>query len=101
MFAKTTLVVVLYDQEGKLTLVLDPGLGRPWSTKNEKQAKWMADQVGGEAHTWESAFKLLLKAHPNFEDDLIDRIRRRTTLNVPRDANRGGPPIVDQGGNPL
>ncbi len=73
--ATTTYVILLRDNEGKLTLLADPGMGRPWSGRNKRLADFHARQCNGEARTWAEAFALLKKEAPNLEDVLYDRVK--------------------------
>lgn len=73
--AKTTYVVLVRHQpSGVLTLVKDPGLNKPWSSKNKRRADMVAKDCGGEARTWEDAFNLLRKENPGFEKHLIENL---------------------------
>jgi hypothetical protein len=67
-------VILVKDDQGKASLLYDPGMKRPWSSENEKLARFHADLCGGEHHTWKSAFTLLQKLNPDFEKHLHDRI---------------------------
>lgn len=75
-FTRGTYVILLKDPQGKLTLLADPGMNRPWSSKNYAVAKFHASECDGEARNFEEAFKLLLKEHPGFEKELLERIAR-------------------------
>jgi hypothetical protein len=101
--AKSTYVILLRDQKGCLTLLADPGLNRPWSSKNKRLADFHASKCGGEARTYEDAFSLLHKEHPLFEHDLINRLRRASeeqTVRFVRET-RDDKPILDNHGNPI
>lgn len=101
--SKTIYVVLLRDQKGNLTLLMDPGLSRPWSSKNKRLADFHAAQCDGEAHTWESAFSLLRKECPDFEKQLIERVVHGTKEQVTRNLPRVGKtqPFLDSNGNPI
>ena len=71
---KEIYVVLLKNDQGKLDLLADPGLGKPWSSKNKRLADFHAKQNNGEARTCAEAWDILLKANPLFEKDLFDRI---------------------------
>lgn len=77
--AKTT-YVILVKHEGKLNLIVDPGLNRPWSTKNKKYADIVAQEAGGEARTYEDALALLIKDNPGFTKVLHDRIAEKANI---------------------
>lgn len=101
--ARSTYVILLKDQRGHLTLLADPGLNRPWSSKNKKLADFHAKQCDGEARTYEDAFRLLHKEHPLLESELLDRIRRASeeqTVRVVRGA-KDLKPFIDENGNPI
>jgi hypothetical protein len=66
-------VILMKDDRGNLTLLADPGMNLPWHSKNERLAKFHADQCSGMAATWHDAWKLLLKENPNFEKELVER----------------------------
>ncbi len=72
--AKQTFVVLIKGDDGKPNLVVDPGMGRPWSSRNKRFADQVAKECDGEARTWEEAFKIIKKAHPEFERELHARI---------------------------
>lgn len=76
--SRGTYVILLKDAQGKLTLLADPGMSRPWSSKNRAIAKFHAGECDGEARTWEEAFKLLIKEYPTFEKELIERIAKKS-----------------------
>ena len=76
--AHGTYVILLKDERGNLTLLADPGMSRPWSSKNYNIAKFHAAECDGEARTFEDAFKLLLKDNPGFEKELVERIAKRS-----------------------
>ena len=73
--ARTVYVVLMKDDAGNPTLLVDPGLDRPWSSKNKRLADFHAKQCNGEARTWQEAFDILKKHTPNLEDALIKRMR--------------------------
>lgn len=75
--AKTTYVVLLKDGNGKLNLVVDIGMGRPWSSQNKKRADEVAAECDGMAATYEEAFRLLMKDNPKYEADLERLIMNR------------------------
>ena len=75
--AKNTYVILLKDTQGNLTLLADPGMSRPWSSKNKNIANFHAEECDGMASTFEEAFKLLLKENPNFEKELHERLEKR------------------------
>lgn len=70
-------VILLKDAQGRLTLLADPGMNQPWSSKNKRLADFHAHQCDGEARTWAEAFALLVKENPGFEKELVERIARR------------------------
>lgn len=70
-------VILLKDTQGRLTLLADPGMSRPWSSKNKRLADFHAKECDGEARTWEDAFNLLVKEHPTFEKELVERIAKK------------------------
>jgi hypothetical protein len=70
-------VILLKDEKGRLTLLADPGMNQPWSSKNKRLADFHAKQCDGEARTWAEAFALLAKDNPGFEKELIERVRKR------------------------
>ncbi len=76
-FASSTFVVLMKDQKGRLTLLADPGMDRPWSSKNKKLADFHAKECNGEARTWGEAFSLLQKEYPQFEKELVERIAKK------------------------
>lgn len=101
--AKSTYVILLKDKHGSLTLLADPGLNQPWHSTNKKLADFHASQCGGEAQTIEDAFRLLHKAHPLFENELISRMRaaaEEQTVRVVRGI-RDHKQILDDHGNPV
>lgn len=57
-------IFVIMDKEEK-TILKNPGLGRPWSSKVFKMAEHVAKQVGHGAHvvTLEYALKKLIQVH--------------------------------------
>lgn len=95
--ARTTYVVIGRNSEGRLSLLQDPGMGKPWSSKNKKLADFHAKINKGEARTAEDAFTLLLKDNPNFERDLVARAEAKAhtfdhdltkTINSKRNGKR-------------
>ena len=78
-FTRGTYVILMKDAAGRLTLLADPGMDRPWSSKNKRLADFHASECDGEARTFEEAWKLLIKEHPTFEKELIERIQKKTT----------------------
>jgi hypothetical protein len=101
--AKTIYVILLRDAKGKLTLLADPGLNRPWSSKNKKLADFHASQCDGEARTYGEAFELLRKEHPDLEKTLTARIahaaKQQTLARLPRPEKPK--PFLDSNANPL
>lgn len=77
--AKKTYVVVGKAQDGKLSLLTDPGMSKPWSSTNLRLAQFHASQNNGQAMTAEDAMKALLKSRPEFEDELYKRIDAKTS----------------------
>lgn len=75
---KSTYVVLGKAPDGKYSLLQDPGLGRPWSSKNYKLAQFHASQNNGQAMTADEAFKHLIKDRPDFEDELFKRVEAKT-----------------------
>lgn len=87
-------VILMKDDEGRLTLLADPGQGKPWYSKNKKLADYHAKECNGEARTWQEAFDLLCKAHPEFEKELYQRIGNVhdgiiTDTSKPKTPNNG------------
>ena len=78
-FTRGTYVILMKDNRGKLTLLADPGMDRPWSSKNKRLADFHASQCDGEARSFEEAWQLLIKEHPTFEKELVERIQKKTT----------------------
>lgn len=74
---KTTYVILIRRPGKKLNLVVDPGLARPWSSKNKRLADFHARQNRGEARTVEDAFALLKQDNPKFEEELYGRIQAK------------------------
>lgn len=70
-------VILMKDEKGRLTLLADPGMNQPWSSKNKRLADFHAKQCDGEARTWAEAFRLLAKDNPGFEKELVERIAKR------------------------
>lgn len=68
-------VILIKDDAGKPSLLYDPGMGRPWSSENPQLAKFHAASCDGMACTWREAWTILTRAHPNFERDLMERIK--------------------------
>jgi hypothetical protein len=106
--AKTTYVIVLKDQQGKLTLLADPGLGRPWSAggpnplRNQKTAEFHAKNCDGMACTWEEAFRLLQKEDPGFEKKLYDQLKTKAKiLDAQIFKNQRTGQLIDKHGNPI
>lgn len=118
--SKKCWVILLKDDSGKLTLLADPGLNRPWSAngpnplRNQKTAEFHAKNCGGMAATWEDAFRLLRAEQPDFEKRLAERalsaqdaqkqfrLPRGNTIPdpSPSDGLAGTPLIVDKNGRP-
>lgn len=92
--ANSIYVVLIKDREGHLTLVAEPGLQRPWSSKNKKFADFIAHEADGMAATWREAFTLLLKENPMFEKQLHERIARNAHMLTDKI-------IVDATGKPV
>jgi hypothetical protein len=99
--AQTTYVVLLKHQ-GKLTLLVDPGLNRPWSSPNKKFADFQATACDGMAETVENAWALLLKENPLFEKQLVEGLSNqqinRNVLTPENDSRNifgpDGQPII-------
>lgn len=85
-------VILLKDDRGHLTLLADPGIERPWSSKNRRLAEFHASQCNGMAETWGNAFRLLLKENPNFEKELNERVQRNADTTFRGIRGAGGPP---------
>ncbi len=94
--AKTMSVVVL-KIHGKYTLLMDPGLGRPWRGQGlfgEKMGDTLAKDaeangVTAKRMTWEEAYRLLLKdagGETSVEKLLLDRM-------VKNQADAGSTPL--------
>lgn len=77
--AKSTYVVLMKDEFGKLTLLADPGMNRPASYKSKQLAEFHAKECDGMAETFEDAFKLLIKETPGFEKELQARLEKKLT----------------------
>ena len=77
ILSNTVYVIIMKDSNGRLTLLADPGLNQPWSSKNKRLADFHARECDGEARTWKEAFALLLKENPGFEKELTERIAKR------------------------
>lgn len=76
------------DNQGKMTLLADPGMNKPWSSHNKRLADFHASQCDGEARTWAEAFSLLLKDNPGFEKELIERVANtQHDITRPRNGN--------------
>lgn len=76
LLSDSVYVVLMKDDRGRLTLLADPGMRRPWSSKNKRLADFHAKECDGEARTWGEAFSLLLKAYPGFEKELYERVAK-------------------------
>lgn len=95
--SKSIYVVLMKDSAGNLTLLADPGMNRPWSSKNKRLADFHAKECDGEARPWGEAFSLLLKANPGFEKELIERVSRAKTditHNIVSNGTKQNPPRV-------
>ena len=102
--ASTTYVILVKDPQGNPTLIMDPGLGQPWHSKNKRLADFHASKCNGEARTFREAWDILMKACPGFELNLIDRVNRAArhqTLSKLAQPKNLPPGILDQHGNPL
>jgi hypothetical protein len=77
--AKTTFVVLIR-HEGKLNLIVDPGLNQPWSTKQRKHADIVAKECDGMVATYAEAVDLLMKDNPQFEKSLYDRLAQKAKI---------------------
>lgn len=106
--AKKIYVILMKDDDGKLTLLVDTGLNRPWCAnsenvlRNKKLAEFHAHECGGMAATYEDAFSLLKKANPNFEKKLVDNLKRKARIvesSLSKDQKTGI--IYDKHGNPV
>lgn len=100
--AKKIYVVLVKDEKGRLTLIVDPGMNKPWSTKLQKHAEQVAKECDGMAATVDEAHRLLLKENPLFEKSLVDRIERQAKItrhNLSTDKKTGQ--ILDQHGRPI
>ncbi len=75
--AKTTFVILIRGDDGKLTLIVDPGLAKPWSTKQRKFADIVAKECDGMVATLEDALKLLMKEYPDFEGTMWERLEQK------------------------
>lgn len=93
--AKTTYVVLVKDDQGKLTLIADPGLGQPWHSRNKRFADQVASECNGMAATYEDAFKLLLKDNPHFEKQLHDRLAQKAKIIDAQKAKENAAIIAD------
>lgn len=95
--SKSIYVVLMKDTVGNLTLLADPGMNRPWSSKNKRLADFHAKECNGEARPWGEAFSLLLKENPGFEKELIERVSRAKndiTHNIVSNGTKQNPPRV-------
>jgi hypothetical protein len=77
--AKTTFVIIVKD-EGRLNLIVDPGLNRPWSTKSRKFADTVAKECDGMVATYAEAVDLLMKDNPDYEKMLHDRLAQKAKI---------------------
>lgn len=99
--AKTHYVILCRDDKGNLTLLMDPGLNRPWFSTNKKYADFQAKACDGEARTYEDAFQLLKKAAPDFEKSIMRHLENAQKQTVkPLSGARDIKPIIDSHGNP-
>lgn len=78
--SKTIHVVLLKNADGRLELLMDPGLNKPWMAnssnvlRNRKMADFQAKAHDGMAASWEDAFRLLKADDPHFEHRLHERV---------------------------
>lgn len=100
--AKQIYVVLVKDDHGKLTLIVDPGLGKPWNTKRKLHAEQVAKECDGMAATIEEAHRLLLKENPFFERSLVDRVQRAAKIKANNlSVNKTTGQILDPHGRPV
>lgn len=102
---KTTYVVLIKDGD-ILNLIVDPGLGKPWSSKLKKMADQVADECGGMACTFDEAWSLLIKHNMkgdmgNLERALIDAIAQKAKIVKHKYAKTETTTILDANGNPV
>lgn len=98
-----TIYVVLYKTapsprhpQGQLTLLIEPGINKVWSSRNQMLAKHHADLNKGQASTWQDAWNLLVKEYGSLdrlENDLAERIRLAQD-----EAGKTSAPATDQPG---
>lgn len=102
--AKLNYVVVVKDK-GFLNLIVDPGLGKPWSTKQKRHAEKVASECDGMACTFEEALKLLIKENVGseklFEKHLLDRVKQQAKIKEAQLFKTQSGVIVDKHGNPI
>ncbi len=100
-------VIVVKDPAGKLTLLADPGMDKPWCAnstsvmRNKKLADFHAAQCDGMACTWSEAFSLLMKENPLFEKQLYERLRTSARIPDPLPQDKQTGQILDKNGNPI
>lgn len=70
--AKRTYVILVKDDDGQPTLVVDPGTHLPYKNGNKRVADMFAKMYKGEARTFAEAWDILKKAHPFLEKDLAE-----------------------------
>jgi hypothetical protein len=102
--ARQVFVVMVRDKHGNPTLLFDPGMDRPWSSTNKKLADFQASACGGETHTVESAWSILLRENPLFEQQLVKQIVSRQQINFPTkesSTNGNTDSLFDANGNPI
>lgn len=106
--SKRIYVILMKGDDGKLTLLVDTGLNRPWCAnsdnilRNKKLAEFHASECGGMAATYEDAFSLLRKENPNFEKSLVDNLKRKARIvesKLTKDTKTGI--IFDKHGRPI
>ena len=99
--AKTIYVVLYRQPDGRLNLVPDPGMDRPWSNKNKRLADQVAKEHNGEARTWQEAFDLLRKDDPEIEKRLVDAIQKKQQIvNTKKSLIQQPNTILNQHGKP-
>lgn len=86
-------VVLMKDDRGKLTLLVDHALHRPWSCENRKLAEFQAKNCNGEARLWKDAWDLLMKEYPNLEKSLVEKLHHDQAVNGINNLNK----VYDRG----
>lgn len=99
--SRTIYVVLFRQKDGRLNLVPDPGMGKPWSSKNKRMADQVAKEHGGEARTWQEAFDLLKKDDPEFERRLTDAVTKKQQIVNTKKSLLSPNTLLNQYGKPV